>query len=96
MYREIRLSSQIVKENVLPIKGAIEFLESIGFTKKKLLMEDHEEEFLVLEDSMDDLALLENSINDLKSVKRIELVLDRNVQVLLPSNAEIKMDHQKG
>lgn len=96
MYREIRLASKIVKEYVLPIKGAIEFLESIGFVKKKLLMDDQEEEFLVLEDNMDTLALLDTSITDLKSVKRIQLVLDRNVQVLLPSNTEIKMNHQKG
>lgn len=108
-YRKIRLKSKIFIENILPIKGAIEFLNSIGFIKKKLIIENQEEEFLVLEDS---LALVETSINYFKSTDRIKLVLDRNVRVLLPStafkqhllpseffetlNKEIKMEHQKG
>lgn len=111
-YRKIRLKSKIFIKNILPIKGAVEFLNSIGFIKKKLIIENQEEEFLVLEDSLDNLALVETSINYFKSTDRIKLVLDRNVRVLLPStafkqhllpseffetlNKEIKMENQKG
>lgn len=111
-YRKIRLTNKTFMEKVLPIKGAIEFLESIGFIKKKLLHHDQEEDFLVFpEDCLDNLALVQTTVDDLQSAERIQLVLDRNVQVLLPSQAlkqvslppeffvmstvEIKTEHQK-
>lgn len=111
-YRKIRLTNKTFMEKVLPIKGAIEFLESIGFIKKKLLHQDQEEDFLVFpEDCLDNLALVQTTVDDLQSAERIQLVLDRNVQVLLPSQAskqvslppeffvmsavEIKTEHQK-
>jgi UBX domain-containing protein 6 len=111
-YRKIRLINKTFKEKVLPIKGAIQFLESIGFVRKTLLYQDQEEDFLVFpEDCLDNLALVQSTVDDLQSAERIQLVLDRNVQVLLPSQAskqvslppeffalsttELKMEHQK-
>lgn len=87
-YRKIRLTNKTFMEKVLPIKGAVEFLESIGFVKRKIVHLDQEEDFLVFpEESLDNLALVQTTVDDLQSAERIQLVLDRNVQVLLPSQA---------
>lgn len=87
-YRKIRLSNKTFMEKVFPIKGAIEFLESVGFVKKKLMLQDQEEDFLVFpEGCLDNLASVQTTVDDLQSAERIQLVLDRNVQVLLPSQA---------
>lgn len=111
-YRKIRLTNKTFMEKVLPVKGAIEFLESIGFVKQKLVHQDQEEDFLVFpEDCLDNLASVQTTVDDLQSAERIQLVLDRNVQVLLPSQtsnqvslppeffalttSEIKAEHQK-
>jgi len=111
-YRKIRLTNKTFVEKVLPIKGAVEFLESIGFVKRKLTHLNQEEDFLVFpEDCLDNLDLVQTTVDDLQSAERIQLVLDRNVQVLLPSQAskqvslppeffvmsttEVKMEHQK-
>lgn len=91
-YRKVRLSNKTFMEKVLPIKGAIEFLESIGFVKKKLVLQDQEEDFLVFpEDCLNNLAMVQSTVDDLQSTERIQLVLDRNVQVLLPSQASKKV-----
>lgn len=111
-YRKVRLTNKTFMEKVLPIKGAIEFLESIGFVKKKLMHQDQMEDFLVFpEDCLHNLAMVQSTVDDLQSAERIQLVLDRNVQVLLPSQAskqvslppeffsmstaELKMEQQK-
>lgn len=111
-YRKVRLANKTFMEKVLPIKGAIEFLEAIGFVKQKLMHQDQEEDFFVFpEDCLDNLASVQSTVDDLQSAERIQLVLDRNVQVLLPSQAskqvslppeffvmsttEIKTEHQK-
>lgn len=87
-YRKIRLSNKTFMDKVLPIKGAVEFLESIGFVKRKMIHQDQEEDFLVFpEDCLCNLALVQTTVDDLQSAERIQLVLDRNVQVLLPSQA---------
>lgn len=91
-YRKIRLTNKTFVEKVLPIKGAIEFLESIGFVKKKLMYQEQEEDFLIFpEECLDNLASVQTTVDDLQSAERIQLVLDRNVQVLLPSQASTKV-----
>jgi len=91
-YRKIRLTNKTFVEKVLPIKGAIEFLESIGFVKKKLIYQEREEDFLIFpEECLDNLASVQTTVDDLQSAERIQLVLDRNVQVLLPSQASTKV-----
>lgn len=87
-YRKIRFTNKTFMDKVLPIKGAVEFLESIGFVKTKIVNQDKEEDFLVFpEDCLDNLASVQTTVDDLQSAERIQLVLDRNVQVLLPSQA---------
>lgn len=91
-YRKVRLSNKTFMEKVLPIKGGIEFLESIGFVKEKHILQDKEEDFLVFpEDCLNNLAMVQSTVDDLQSAERIQLVLDRNVQVLLPSQASKKV-----
>ncbi|XP_050422857.1 UBX domain-containing protein 6 [Adelges cooleyi] len=111
-YRKIRLSNKTFTEKVKPIKGAVEFLESLGFVQKSILHQEQEEEFLVFpEDCLENLVMVQTMVDDLQSAERIQLVLDRNVKVLLPSQAskqitlpqefftmttnEIKVEHQK-
>ncbi|KAL4113189.1 hypothetical protein QTP88_016857 [Uroleucon formosanum] len=87
-YRKVRLTNKTFVEKVLPIKGAIEFLESIGFIRKRLMYQEQEEDFLVFpEECLCNLASVQSSVDDLQSAERIQLVLDRNAQVLLPSQA---------
>lgn len=87
-FRKIRLANETFIEKVLPIRGAVEFLESIGFVKKTILYQDQDEYFLVFnEKCFDNLALVQSAVDDLQSTKQIQLVLDRNIQVLLPSQA---------
>ncbi|XP_050537776.1 UBX domain-containing protein 6 [Daktulosphaira vitifoliae] len=91
-YRKIRISNKTFMERVYPIKGALEFLESIGFVRKTIPYKDQLEEFLIFpEDSLQNLALVQTMVDDLQSAERIQLVLDRNVKVLLPSQASKKV-----
>lgn len=91
-YRKIRLTNKTFVEKVLPVKGAVEFLESVGFIKQKLMHQDQEEDFLVFpEDCLENLASVQSTVDDLQSAERIQLVLDRNVQVLLPSQASTQV-----
>lgn len=72
---------------MLPLEGALEFLKASGFEQKKLLHNDLEEDFLVWNpdaSSLDDLTML---VEALKSAEIIPLEVDRNLQVLLPSQA---------
>ncbi|XP_076756154.1 GDI interacting protein 3 isoform X2 [Xylocopa sonorina] len=91
-YRCPYLSNEILsqdewKDKVVPIKGALEFLNAAGFRQKKLLNNDKEEDFLVWSEdncSMEDLITL---LEALKTAEPIPLELDRNLQVLLPIQA---------
>ncbi|KAL2720906.1 UBX domain-containing protein 6 [Vespula squamosa] len=84
-YQKIRMCNKIFQEKVLPLEGALEFLKAAGFEQKKLLHNDVEENFLVWNpdaSSLDDLTML---VEALKSAEIIPLEVDRNLQVLLPS-----------
>ncbi|XP_054014925.1 UBX domain-containing protein 6 [Hylaeus anthracinus] len=86
-YRKIRVHNKIFQDKVLPIEGALEFLNAAGFRQIKLLHNDVEEDFLVYNPencSIEDVVMLEEA---LKSVEPIPLELDRNLQVLLPMAA---------
>ncbi|XP_043667489.1 UBX domain-containing protein 6 [Vespula pensylvanica] len=86
-YQKIRMCNKIFQEKVLPLEGALEFLKASGFEQKKLLHNDLEEDFLVWNpdaSSLDDLTML---VEALKSAEIIPLEVDRNLQVLLPSQA---------
>ncbi|XP_047349077.1 UBX domain-containing protein 6 [Vespa velutina] len=86
-YQKIRMCNKIFQEKVLPLEGALEFLKAAGFEQKKLLHNDVEEDFLVWNpdgSSLGDLTILVEAI---RSAEIIPLEVDRNLQVLLPSQA---------
>lgn len=69
------------------MRGTAEFLRAAGFVVEKMMHQDVEEDFLVWSpdrSSVDDLSLL---IDALHSSERVQLELDRNLQVLHPSQA---------
>lgn len=80
-YRKIKLSNRVFKEKVQPIIGAVEFLEAAGFSEKVL---DDGEKYLCIADDAD-LELLPALKDALSSAEPLEIVLDRNPRVLLPS-----------
>ncbi|KAI4494699.1 hypothetical protein M0804_000900 [Polistes exclamans] len=86
-YQKIRMCNKIFQEKVVPLEGALEFLQAAGFEKKKLLHNDVEEDFLVWNpdaSTIDDLTILVEALN---SAEVIPLEVDRNLQVLLPTQA---------
>lgn len=89
-YWKIRMCNRIFQEKVLPIEGALDFLKAAGFEEKKLLHNENEEDFLVWSPNncnIENLMILDEA---LRSAESIPLELDRNLQVLMPSQARIK------
>lgn len=74
----------------MPIEGALEFLKAAGFEKQKLLNNDNEEDFLVWSPDRCDIENLIILIEALKSAEPIPIELDRNLQVLMPSQARMR------
>lgn len=86
-YRKIRKGNKIFIEKVRDVEGALDFLRAAGFVDQTI----DEEEFLIW---MPDGDYLERQIGDLKELlscladaEVIALEVDRNLQVLLPSQA---------
>ncbi|CAH0746833.1 unnamed protein product [Bemisia tabaci] len=87
-YRKIRMSNKIFQEKVVNLEGTKEFLAAAGFQEQLLPFQDKEEPFLVMSESkLEDLESLQVLIDALQSAEPIGLELDRNLQVLLPSQA---------
>ncbi|XP_076244851.1 GDI interacting protein 3 [Calliopsis andreniformis] len=86
-YRKIRMHNKIFQEKVLPIEGALDFLHAAGFRQKKLSNNDVEEDFLVWSPENCDIDNLTMLSEALKSAEKIPLELDRNLQVLLSTQA---------
>ncbi|KAL0278989.1 UNVERIFIED_CONTAM: hypothetical protein PYX00_000645 [Menopon gallinae] len=89
-YRKIRLSNKVFVEKVMPMEGALQVLEAAGFEIIKLPHADGDEDFLVfpeekLAEAHETLDIL---IDALRNAEPITLELDRNMQVLLPSEAK--------
>lgn len=80
-YRKIRLSNRIFCERVRDVEGGVEFLIGAGFTEQTI----DDEKFLI--HSGDDLDQLPELLDALRTAEKITLDLDRNIQVLLPSQA---------
>lgn len=79
-----------LQEKVLPIEGALDFLKAAGFEKKRLLHNEQEEDFLVWNPNnctIENIIILDEA---LKSAESIPIELDRNLQVLMPSQASMK------
>uniref|UniRef100_A0A1B6LYV2 UBX domain-containing protein n=1 Tax=Graphocephala atropunctata TaxID=36148 RepID=A0A1B6LYV2_9HEMI len=90
-YRKIRLSNRVFQEKVAGLEGVMEFLEAAGFSQQTLPFQDGEELFLVFNESAEqDLENLQVLIDALYSAEPIGLELDRNAQVLMPTQAAQK------
>ncbi|XP_045762191.1 UBX domain-containing protein 6 [Maniola jurtina] len=92
-YQKIRMSNRVFCERVQPIEGAMELLLAAGFTQQKLTNADGvEEDFLVFnKDNVPSVESLISLIDALRTAEPIQLELDRNLQVLLPSQSANKM-----
>jgi len=74
----------------LPIEGALDFLKAAGFEQKKLLHNEIEEDFLVWSPNNCDIENLMILSEALRSAEPIPIELDRNLQVLMPSQARVR------
>ncbi|XP_053620356.1 UBX domain-containing protein 6 [Plodia interpunctella] len=92
-YQKIRMSNRAFSERVQPIEGSLELLQAAGFTQQKVANADGtEEDYLVFRrENVPSVESLTTLIEALRSAEPIQLELDRNVQVLLPSQAAAKM-----
>ncbi|KAJ2944930.1 hypothetical protein O0L34_g1825 [Tuta absoluta] len=87
-YQKIRMSNKAFQENVLPITGAMEFLQAAGFEKKMIATAAADEEYLVFNSTnVPSIESLTTLIYSLTTVEPIPLELDRNKRVMLPSQA---------
>ncbi|KAH0945432.1 hypothetical protein HN011_010934 [Eciton burchellii] len=89
-YWKIRMCNRIFQEKVLPVEGALDFLNAAGFEQKQLLHNENEEDFLVWSPNncnIEDLIILDEA---LKTAEPVPIELDRNLQVLMPSQARIR------
>ncbi|GBP89827.1 UBX domain-containing protein 6 [Eumeta japonica] len=93
-YQKIRMSNRAFTDRVQPIEGAMELLLAAGFEQTSMPNPDGvEEEYLVfdpskIENNMDTLTTLTDA---LRTAEPIHLELDRHMQVLLPSQAAVKL-----
>lgn len=71
----------------------MEFLKAAGFAQEKLMNRDNvEEDFLVWSPERSSIDNLSTLVDALQSAESVQLLLDRNVQVLLPSQAAEKSE----
>ncbi|XP_050026963.1 UBX domain-containing protein 6 [Dermacentor andersoni] len=85
-YRRIRLNNRIFQERVLPLEGALEFLQAAGFERR------HDEESVSSEEWLEfpldgDIEQLRILADALCCAKPVKPVLDRSLRVLLPHEA---------
>lgn len=86
-YRKIRQSNRIFSEKVQPCEGALDFLLGAGFVEQDI----DGESFLIYSDESDEangIDALKELLEALHHSEIIPLELDRNIQVLLPSQAK--------
>lgn len=84
-YRKIRMSNRVFCEKVRPVEGALDFLLGAGFIEQPI----DDEQYLIYSDDIapDGIAALNDLLEALNHSEVIPLELDRNIQVLLPSQA---------
>lgn len=94
-YRKIRQSNRIFCDKVLPCEGALDFLLAAGFTEQTI----DDEAFLIYTEETDaktdggdesggsGVDQLQELLESLQHSEIIPLELDRNIQLLLPSQA---------
>lgn len=74
----------------MPIDGALDFLKAAGFEQKKLVHNENEEDFLVWSPNNCNIETLMMLDEALRSAEPIPIELDRNLQVLMPSQARVR------
>lgn len=92
-YQKIRMSNRAFCERVQPIEGSMELLLAAGFNQQKLTGSDGaEEDYLIFnKDNVPSVDMLTTLIDALRTAEPIQLELDRNLRVLLPSQAAAMM-----
>ncbi|KAJ0171838.1 hypothetical protein K1T71_012601 [Dendrolimus kikuchii] len=92
-FQKIRMSNRVFCERVQPIEGSMELLLAAGFMQQMITNADGtEEEYLVFNrENVPSIDMLTTLIDALRTAEPIQLELDRNLQVLLPSQAATKM-----
>ncbi|XP_059056204.1 UBX domain-containing protein 6 [Achroia grisella] len=92
-YQKIRMSNRAFCERVQPIEGALDLLLAAGFAQQKVTNSDGvEEDYLIFsKDNVPSVEMLTTLIDALHTAEPIQLELDRNLQVLLPSQAATKV-----
>ncbi|XP_073811368.1 GDI interacting protein 3 [Musca autumnalis] len=84
-YCSIRMSNRIFSEKVRYVEGAQDFLNACGF--REILLDN--EQFLIWsKDNIEKDYDLPSLLEALKNAEQIHLELDRNIKVLLPSQAK--------
>ncbi|XP_063905926.1 UBX domain-containing protein 6 [Zophobas morio] len=92
-FHKIRCSNPTFRDKVLPTLGATDLLLAAGFQQQVLDHNGTEEEFWVFNDqNIENPQVLELLREALKSEDRVELELDRNIQVLSPAQAARRLD----
>ncbi|XP_022115541.2 UBX domain-containing protein 6 [Pieris rapae] len=91
-YQKIRMSNRAFCDRVQPIEGALDLLLAAGFVEQKMDNNGVQEDYLVFQkDNVPSIESLTTLIDALRSAEPIQLELDRNLQVLLPSQAANKV-----
>ncbi|KAJ8937314.1 hypothetical protein NQ314_011953 [Rhamnusium bicolor] len=92
-FHKIRCSNATFIDKVVPVLGATDLLYSAGFRQQKLEINGVEEEFWVWSiDNIDGMDTLQFLRDTLKSESRVELEIDRNIQVLSPAQAAKRIE----
>ncbi|XP_022912967.1 UBX domain-containing protein 6 [Onthophagus taurus] len=93
-FQKIRCSNATYREKVEPILGATEFLYAAGFRLTELDNNGSTETYWVfsLANIGDDISSLEFLTDAIKAEDRIELELDRSLQVLSPAQANKRVE----
>jgi len=89
-YKQIRVNNRFFQDKIAKVVGAREFLIGAGFECQKLTVNEVEEEYYVYKEKEDGVDL-EMLMDALRSSSPINIVLDRNLQVLHPSQASIRI-----
>lgn len=86
-YRKIRMSNRIFADKVAPCEGALDFLLGAGFVEQTI----DDETFLIHSDenSPNGIDTLKELLEALDHTEVIPVELDRNMQVLLPSQTKV-------
>uniref|UniRef100_A0A2M3Z660 Putative ubiquitin regulatory protein n=1 Tax=Anopheles braziliensis TaxID=58242 RepID=A0A2M3Z660_9DIPT len=84
-YKKLRMTNRMFCDKIKVCEGSLEFLHAAGFAEIEL---DGEPHLIWSEDNIDPDCSLEVLLEALKAAEPIQLELDRNLQVLLPSQVK--------